>query len=149
MEKRFENFTMSILRLNKLVSKIKLHEMRGYNLKAIHVMCLYSLAESSNGLTASELCRLTLEDKAAISRALDLLREKGYVECDTQKYNSLIKLSAEGQKVAVFINEKAHNAVLAGGKDLTDSEREIFYKCLDSISENLDEYYKYISKNNI
>ncbi len=92
---------------------------------------------------------MTLEDKAAISRALDLLREKGYVECDTQKYNSLIKLSAEGQKVAVFINEKAHNAVLAGGKNLTDSEREIFYKCLDSISENLDEYYKYISKNNI
>ena len=41
MEKIFENFTVNILKLNKLVNKIKQFEMEEYGLKAIHVMCGY------------------------------------------------------------------------------------------------------------
>ena len=70
MEKIFEHFTISILKLNKLVQKIKQYEMQEYDLKAIHVMCGYYLNEHPEGLTSSELVKLTLEDKAAISREL-------------------------------------------------------------------------------
>ena len=79
MDKIFEHFTITILKLNKLVQKIKLYEMQEYGLKAIHVMCGYYLMENPDGLTASELVKLTLEDKAAISRALKTLQEKGFV----------------------------------------------------------------------
>ena len=146
MENRFENFTITILKLNKLIQKIKLYEISGYNLKAIHVMCLHCLNENPSGLTASELCKLTLEDKAAISRALDLLREKGYIEYVTG-YNSVISLTQEGGKVAEFIAEKASFAVAAGGKDLTEDEREAFYKALHSIAGNLEKYYNILSEN--
>ncbi|MCH5148129.1 MAG: winged helix-turn-helix transcriptional regulator [Clostridiales bacterium] len=145
MKKRFENFTITILKLNKLIQKIKLYEMSGYNLKAIHVMCLHCLSESPSGLTASELCKLTLEDKAAISRALDLLREKGYVEYTTG-YNSVIRLAEEGKKIAEFIAEKAAAAVAAGGKDLSEDEREAFYRALHSIAGNLEKYYVDLSE---
>lgn len=141
MEKRFENFTVTILKLNKLIQKIKLYEISGYDLKAIHVMCLHCLNANPSGLTASELCKLTLEDKAAISRALDVLREKDYVEY-VSGYNSIIRLSDEGKKLAEVIYKRSAVAVEAGGKNLTDGEREAFYKALHSIADNLEKYYE-------
>ena len=59
MEKIFENFTVSVLKLNKLVQRIKQFEMREYKLKSVHVMCVYYLNEHREGLTASELMSLT------------------------------------------------------------------------------------------
>jgi DNA-binding MarR family transcriptional regulator len=147
MEKRFENFTISVLKLNKLVQKIKVYEMKEYDLKAIHVMCIYYLAQNPKGLKASELSRLTLEDKAAISRALALLVEKGFIQYDSNGYNANIRITYEGQKVANYITLKSQAAVAAGGKDLTDDERDIFYRALMSIAENLEEYYNNLPKN--
>ena len=140
MKNRFENFTIAVLKLNRLIQKIKLYEMSGFNLKAIHVMCLHYLNESPSGLTASELCKLTLEDKGAISRAIDLLKGNGYVEYTTG-YNSLISITEEGRKIGLFIAQKASKAVDAGGKDLTDEEREAFYTSLNSIVDKLEKYY--------
>jgi DNA-binding MarR family transcriptional regulator len=141
MEKRFENFTIAILKLNKLIQKIKLYEMKDYDLKAIHVMCIYYLDANEGGLTASELTRLTLEDKAAISRALVLLSERGFIKYDSNTYNALVTITAEGKKIAAHIEERANAAVNAGGSDLSDEERNNFYRALNSISNNLEEYY--------
>lgn len=140
MEKIFENFTGSILKLHRLVQRIKSYEMRDYGLKSVHVMCIYYINES-NGITAGELVRLMFEDKAAISRALALLRDKGYVEYDTSKYNSPIRLTDSGKDVAAYIDEKSRLAVEAGSADMSDSERELFYKSLASIADNLKNYY--------
>ena len=142
MEKVFENFTVSIMKLNKLVNKIKAYEMREYALKAVHVMCVYYLKENPEGLRFSELVKLTFEDKAAISRALTLLRDKGFVNYDKNKYNSVISLTDEGLKVAAFIEEKSVAAVEAGSAVLSDEERVLFYKSLQSIADNLTSYYK-------
>lgn len=144
MDNRFENFTITVLRLNKLVQKIKLCEMREYGLKAIHVMCIYYLYENGS-LTASELVKLTSEDKAAISRALLLLREKDYVAYDSKKYNSPITLTKDGGLVAEFINTKAEKAVNAAGKRLSDQDRAVFYKSLYLIEQDLKSYYESIS----
>jgi DNA-binding MarR family transcriptional regulator len=147
MEKRFENFTIAILKLNKLVQKIKLYEMRDFDLKAIHVMCIYYLSQNQNGLTATELTRLTLEDKAAISRALALLEERGYIKYASNTYGAIITLTPDGEKIADFIAERANNAVEAGGGRLTEHERELFYKALNVISEDLENYYNALPKN--
>lgn len=142
MENIFENFTITILKLNKLVQKIKNFEMQEYGLKTIHVMCVYCLNNHSEGLTASELTRLTLEDKAAISRALKALLEKGYVSYDPKKYSAIIRLTGKGKELASIICKKAEKAVSAGSYDFTDDQRNSFYKELGTIAVNLEKYYE-------
>lgn len=147
MENIFENFTITILKLNKLVQKIKNYEMQEYGLKTIHVMCGYYLKNHSEGLTASELTKLTLEDKAAISRALKTLQEKGFVSYDPNKYNSVIRLTDAGKKFAENVCRKAEKAVEAGSYDFDESERLSFYKALGTIADNLTTYYNGLIKN--
>ena len=141
MEDIFENFTITILKLNKLVQKIKNFEMQEYGLKTIHVMCVYYLNLHSEGLTASELTKLTLEDKGAISRALKVLQEKGYVTYDMNRYNADIRLTNDGKQLATIICKKADAAVSAGSYDFTDEQRNSFYIELKTIADNLEKYY--------
>lgn len=147
MEDLFERFTISILKLNKLVQKIKIYEMKKCGLKSIHVMCLYYLNIHREGLTASELVKLTLEDKAAISRALATLREQGYAEYDPASHNAPVKLTQKGTELAQYIVQRAAAAVHAGSAEFSDEEREFFYKSLVIISDNLEKYYADLSKN--
>lgn len=147
MENIFENFTITILKLNKLVHKIKNYEMQEYGLKTIHVMCGYYLKNHTEGLTASELSKLTLEDKAAISRALKTLHEKGFVSYDPNKYNSVIRLTDAGKEFAEELCRKAAKAVEAGSYDFTENERLSFYKALGAIADNLETYYGGLIKN--
>ncbi len=146
MNNRFENFVISVLRLNKIITKIKLLEMEEYKLRAVHVMCIYYLSESEDGLTATELARLTLEDKAAISRALGTLRERGYITYDSKKYNSKVQLTDEGKNVAEFINERAENYVDAAGGTLSESDREAMYRSLATIIARLEAYYESLAR---
>lgn len=141
MEKTFEHFTVTIMKLNKLVQRIKVYEMEAYGLKAIHVMCGYYLNEHEEGLTATELARYTLEDKAAISRALLQLKQKGYVAYDKKTYNAKIKLTDEGRRLAEIIRQKADKAVEAGSARFSEEERILFYKTLTDTAEKLEAYY--------
>ncbi len=142
MDKIFENFAVTVLKLNKLVNKIKTYEMKEYGLKAMHVMCIYYLGEHPEGLKAADLVKLTLEDKAAISRGLALLRKGGYVTYDHDSYNADIKLTPSGRRLAEGIAEKSERAVNAGSVLETDGERERFYKILNGIADNLTQYYE-------
>ncbi len=139
MDNKFENFTLTVLKLNKLVQKIKQAEMNGYGLKAIHVMCIYYAGLAP--VTAGELCRLTYEDKAAISRALSLLKQRGFINYDGGRYNAEVTLTEEGVKLYGYITKKAEAAVDAAAGDLTYEEHVIFNKVLASISEKLEKYY--------
>ncbi len=142
---RFENFTVSILKLNKLIHKIKLYEMEEYDLRAIHVMCIYYL-NSYPDITATELAKLTLEDKAAISRALKMLAEKGYVNYTADGYNAKITLTYAGKAVSADIAQKAAAAVDAAGGSLSEKQRGEFYESLGAILKDLEKYYEKLSK---
>lgn len=148
MEDLFIDFTISILRLNKLVQKIKTFEIEKYGLKPVHVMCAYYLNKNPQGLTAKELVELTLEDKAAISRALKIMQERGYVKYDFNCRNSAVTLTEEGKSFADSVCNRADEAVAAGSIDFTVEERNFFYKSLDAIVNNLKNYYKELLKNN-
>ena len=149
MEKIFENFTTTVLRLNKYVNKIKTYEMKEYGLKAIHVMCIYYLSENPNGLKAAELTKLTMEDKAAISRGLAQLRDSGYVAYDSDKYNSEIRLTEKGLELAKAIAQKSQRAVDESSASFTEEERVAFYKSMQVIADNLKVYYEKLSGGNL
>lgn len=144
MENIFENFVISVLKLYRIIQKIKNYEMREYGLKSVHVMCIYYLNENKEGLTFGELMRLTLEDKAVVSRSVKELSGKGFVKYDSKKYNSPVTLTEKGTEVAAKILEKADSAVKAGSADLTDGEREKFHNALKEVSVNLKQYYDHL-----
>lgn len=146
MGDRFENFTFLIDKLSKIIQKIKNLEMKEYGLKAVHVMCIYHLNQVKEGLTNKELVNLTLEDKAAISRALILLKDNNIIDYEQNKYNGKIKLTDNGYEIAKFIHLKTALALDAGGVGLNDEERKILYKSLGIIEENLENYYNTLSK---
>ena len=78
MLQRFEDFVTGITVCYKYIQRIKSAEMTEFGLKGTHVMCLFFLHRHPEGLTAAQLCQLCAEDKAAISRSLAVLQEKGF-----------------------------------------------------------------------
>ena len=119
----FEQFSLLILKMSKIVQKIKALEMVPFDLKAVHVMILYLLRMHREGLSVSELCRQTMDDKAAVSRAVSVLRERGYVEPEDTRL-SPVRLTKEGEELAAYISGRAACAVSEGGVGLSDAERE-------------------------
>ena len=86
--------------------------------------------------------RLSFEDKAAISRALKVLKQKGYIEYDPKTYNAPVTLTPSGYRVADEIYEKAERAVKGGSAVMSEEERTFFYRSLQTIAENLKNYYE-------
>ena len=142
MDDLYINFTASITRLNKIIQKIKSIEVKEYGLQPIHVSCWYYLSKNPQGLTAKELCELSISDKAAISRALKTLQAKGYITYEPRGRNEVVKITDKGNELAEVISSKINSAVKAGSAKLTDEERRFFYNSLLEISDNLVNYYK-------
>ena len=143
MERRFEVFTMLIAKLSRNIKKIKSCEMAKYNLKTPHVSCLYYMYKHNAPVTAKLLAEICDEDKGAISRSIDYLESNGFIECDSvgvKRYNSPLMLTDKAKVVAKEIAEKIDNVVEIASKGMKDSEREVFYKNLILVSNNLQKY---------
>ena len=115
--------------------------MTEFGLKGTHVMCIYYLSRNPKGLTASQLSTVCEEDKAAISRTLSELGEKELINTDSdetkKKYRSVITLTEKGEGLAKKLDSLIGQWVNFGGDGLTDDEREVFYRSLEKISNNL------------
>ena len=136
---RFQAFVSGITICYKYVQKIKTMEMTEFGLKGTHVMCIFYIYHSEEKLTATQLCQLCAEDKAAISRTLMTLQEKGYVECGEKKYRAHLTLTEEGKLLAERIDTLIEEWVSHGGDGLTEEQRTSFYHTLNLISDNLRE----------
>lgn len=139
MLQRFESFVTGITVCYKAIQRIKASEMTELGLKGTHTMCLFYLRRHEEGLTAATLCQMCAEDKAAISRTLTTLREKGYVRSEGGSYRAKWTLTEAGREVAARIDGLIAQWVDFGGEGLSDEERECFYNVLDVIASNLRE----------
>lgn len=140
---RFKNFTSSITKINRAIFQIKSYEMKKYNLSSTTVSCIYYLS-SDNNLTSKDLVKLCCEDKAAISRALKSLEENKYIsflgESDKKKYNTVIRLTKQGEEIASSIRERIDAIFDECGSDISDENRAIFYDYLIKIANRLEKY---------
>lgn len=139
MDYRFQNFTVSISKIARNIRKIKSKEMDDLGLKGVHASCLYHLYLNSN-LTAKELCVLCDEDKAAISRTLEYLENNEFIVCHSKsekRYNSPIELTEKGRNVGVKVSIKVDNILNEASIGLSEADRQVFYKALFLISDNL------------
>ncbi len=141
---RFEQLTTGVSQIYKNIQRIKKLEMHSLGLKGTHVMCLYFLHSHSEGLTAADLCTLCKENKAGISRILSDLEERRFIQYthpqDKKKYRSKAILTDTGKKQAKKVNHLILRAVLKGGRNITAEERDIFYRVLFLISDNLSTF---------
>lgn len=146
MMNRFETFAVLVADLNRCLQKIKETEMRKLGLKAGHTMCLYHLGQHREGITATQLAGFCREDKAAISRNLTQLMERGLVRRDEQgdkrSYRTLLFLTEEGLAVADRVEQMINTALTIGGEGLTDERKETFHESMEIIIANLTEYLK-------
>ena len=140
MKERFEIFTVLINKISRNIRKIKNQEMAEYGLRSTHVTCLYYLY-SAKSLTATELCERCEEDKATISRALDFLEDKGFIECQSKaakRYKTPLFLTEKGKEAGKKVFDAVDRVLDAVGVGLTDEQRKSFYAYLTIISDNLD-----------
>ena len=148
---RFATFTVLINRISRNIRKIKNQEMAEYNLKSIHVSCLYYLYIEDK-MTSTDLCERCEEDKATISRALDYLETKGYLICEsksTKRYKSPFILTEEGRDIGKKIADKINGVLDVISTSLTEEERVAFYRSLSIISESLETVSKQNCDENI
>ncbi|MBO5910172.1 MAG: winged helix-turn-helix transcriptional regulator [Clostridia bacterium] len=137
---RFHTFTTQIAKISRSIRKIKTEEMKEFDLKSPHVSCLYYLYKESSGLTATKLCDICDEDKAAISRSIEYLENNGYIECNSKtekRYNSPLLLTEKGKNVGKHIANRIDNVLQLASVGITDENRAVFYQSLKIISENL------------
>lgn len=140
MKERFKTFTILIAKISRNIRRIKTEVMSEYNLKCPHVSCLYYLY-SEGALTAKKLCDVCDEDKGAISRSVEYLISEGYIKSvsDGKKYKSLLKLTEKGKEVGEYVATKINEVLEIASKGVTDEERNIMYKSLACISDNLQD----------
>ena len=139
MYERFETFTSSIVKIHRFIHKIKSEVMAEYNLKSLHVSCLYYLGKT-DGITASEICELSSEDKSSISRSVDYLEKNGYIVClpgEAKRYKVPLTLTEKGRAVAVRMDEIIENVLQKSNVGLSEDQLKSFYDGLLTICENL------------
>ena len=140
MKERFETFLTAIGQINRSLQKLKSLEMADFGLKGTHVMCLYQLQQHPEGLTSAQLAQLCDEDKAAISRSVAELREKGLTyqpDQQEKRYRKLILLTEQGHEITHAMDQKIIDAVVSAARGYTAQERETFYHVLLQVAENL------------
>ena len=140
MIQRFDAFVTGITVCYKYIQRIKSAEVTDMGLKGAHVMCMFHLKQHPEGLTASQLCTLCAEDKAAVSRILTELEETGMVRREQRngsRYRASLFLTEKGQLAAAAVVEKARLAVELAGAGFGEEEREVFYRVLSIIAGNL------------
>ena len=104
------------------------------------VTVLVQLSLKKEGYSVSELARVCEMDKAAISRSIRKLKEKGYVHVK-EGYGSRITLCKEGREISAFL-EKKIDAYIAEAEIDSIEEREAFYTSLHRISQRIEHLVK-------
>lgn len=136
MVERFERFSLAIAEISRCWHKLAGEEMQVYGLKGAHALYLTTLYRHPEGVTVPELCELCLKDKSDASRMLAILEEKGLVS-KQGGYGGKVVLTEAGRAAAYQVRRRACRAVAEAGRDLTEEERDVFYRALESITDNL------------
>lgn len=149
MKERFENFTVLISGINRSIKKIKTEEMQEFNLKSQHVSCIYYI-HKNGALTPKELCDICQEDKAMVSRSLEVLGEKGFLkgENTSKKYRKLISLNEKGKQIARKVAEKIDKIIKIASAQLSEEKRFAMYEGLALINSNLNKICKNYGEKN-
>lgn len=140
MLSKFEVFTSAISEINQYIHKLERDEMIKYGCKGAFAQYLAAMNRYPDGVTSVELCEICDKDKAAVSRIVSEMEEKGLVVRERENdclYRARIKLTDSGKEAAEYVLERASVAVAEAGIGLSDEDRRVFYSTLELIASNL------------
>lgn len=133
MLNRFSQFSYMISSIHRNIQKIEHDEMVKLGYKGAYAKYLVAMFQQPQGITNSNLCELCDKNKAAVSRIISEMEEKGLV-IRNHSYNALIKLTNKGENLAKYVCAKAELAVKEVSKDLPNDQRSILYLTLNHLS---------------
>ena len=140
MLNRFEQFSYVISGINRYIQKTERDEMIKYGYKGAYAQYLVALHRYPDGLTAAQLCEICDKDKAAVSRIVVEMEERGLVirQSDNERYyKAMILLTEEGKRISDHVCERARAAVAAVGIEMNEEGRKVLYETLDFIAAKL------------
>ena len=140
MKERFKTFTVLIMEINRYIHKIKTEEMSEFDLKSPHVSCIYYLYKSGE-LTAKELCDISKEDKASVSRSIEYLETNGFISCNSttkKRYKAILTLTEKGREIAAALAKKIDAILEQASVGLSEENRAVMYETLSLIHDNLE-----------
>ena len=142
---RFHQFVHLIDGIHKSVNKIKLSVAPALGVKSVHIFWLYELLSHPAGLTAATLAARSHIDRSLISREVEELCARGYVEVTggggekRKNYNSRIRLTEQGRALAETITAYAMAAQSAADAGISEEELISFYETLEKLAANLSQ----------
>lgn len=140
MQGRYEQFSFIVSVINRQIQKIERDEMIKFGHKGAFAQYLMIMRHHPDGITAAQLSELCDKDKAAVSRVLAEMTEKGLVLRKTENdtaYRAKLVLTEEGHRIAEIVSQRGMQAVDAVGNELSSEERKNFYSTLDYIASKL------------
>ena len=140
MLNRFARFSLAISEIDRCWHKLAAEEMAKYELNSPHAVYLTTLYNFAEGITAAKLGELCCKNKADVSRMVAILEKKGLVRKETiggNLYRAKLVLTEEGKQAAEHVQQRAAVAVELAGSGMSEEEREVFYRCLELITSNL------------
>lgn len=142
---RFARFSLAISEIDRCWHKLAAEEMAKYELNSPHAVYLNTLYEHIEGITAAKLGELCCKNKADVSRMVAILEKKGLVTKETvggNLYRAKLLLTPKGRHAAEQVRKQAAWVVELAGAGMTDADREVFYRCLEQITGNLQNLSK-------
>lgn len=139
MVERFEKFAFVISNAYRYIQRIETEAMEKYGLKGAYVQYMIVIHNNPDGATATQLSDIADRNKAAVSRALAEMEDKGIIYRNKEKnyYRARIFLTEEGEKAMQYIIDKAKKAVKIADMGLEEKKRDEFYDSLGIITANL------------
>ncbi len=139
MPSRFEEFSGYVFKIYRSIQKIETEEMKKFGLKGSLAQYLHAMYYHPEGLSATQLCKFCDKDKAAVSRALLEMEQKGLVVRPAESgYRIPIRLTEKGEETAGNVCARINAAVEAAGKGVEPEQRRICYGALGKIAANLE-----------
>ncbi len=144
LNNNFEDFTVMVTRAYKYIQQIKKQKSPFFGVKGTHAMCLYYLGQRPEGYTVTQLASMCCEYKAATSRALNCLIEKGYATYSSfgKKHarRSKIKITEAGIEAKRNMDCVVIDVIKNILKSISKEELDCFCKVFFEINYKLAEY---------
>lgn len=141
----FIRFSVATDTILKKLQKYKNNQLSEFGLRSMHLMFLYCLAKSDDGMTPGELAQSCSVDKAFISRISHELRSFGYISYSSAKnsenmrYKRRLTLTEKGHQIMMDVNSKVANAADIISAGITEDQLETFYAVLSAMEKNMCE----------
>lgn len=140
MVERFEQLSYFVYSIYRAIQKLEKEEMEKHGLRGAYAQYLVAMSRNPEGLTSARLCEICDKDKAATSRFVAEMEEKGLVVRQGgsfSMYRAKLTLTEKGQEIADKVLKKVNVAVELAGRGLDEDSRGVFYATLGLIESNL------------